>query len=338
MTDGRFTQQDAIVLGAGTPAIDFTQQDAIVLGAGSPAIDFTQQVAIAFGNFSPDVRINQQVAVVMGHGCDEVTTMCWCWKVIPISGTPRYFTTCDRDVNFQQTNYKTLSSLTPSAVQTTIGQSSGSVEITGLLGNSDISLDDILTYQYDNAYTEIWRIDYNGIEIPRMMFAGRIGDITVKDAEYTFEVKTLMQLLQDNSLTDECAANCRFKFGDAVTCQVDLGPLTVTGSVTTLISQKVFSDSTRTEPDDYFDEGVLTWTSGNNNGRTCTVKIFQNSGGTFAVWLPPAKKIQLGDTYSLVPGCPHNPVGCKSFNNYDRYGGQNDVPGTDVIQRYPNAH
>jgi hypothetical protein len=80
----------------------------------------------------------------------------------------------------------------------------------------------------------------------------------------------------------------------------------------------------------YFDYGVLTWTSGNNNGLKQEVK--QYLPGQITLVLPMPYAIQVGDHYSMHAGCDRVYATCRDrFSNYLNFRGEYKLPGTDKL-------
>ncbi len=46
---------------------------------------------------------------------------------------------------------------------------------------------------------------------------------------------------------------------------------------------------------------------------------------------------QIGDSFDLLPGCPHDTPSCKVYNAYPRFGGFPHVPGPDALQQNADA-
>lgn len=78
--------------------------------------------------------------------------------------------------------------------------------------------------------------------------------------------------------------------------------LTVEGTLSSVTSNQVFRDNTRTEAADYFAEGTLTWLTGNNAGLAMKVKDYA-ADGTFTLVLPMLGAVQATDTYRVTAGC-----------------------------------
>lgn len=80
----------------------------------------------------------------------------------------------------------------------------------------------------------------------------------------------------------------------------------------------------------YFDYGVLTMTSGLNNGLSMEVKTY--TVGQIVLQLPFPYAVAPGDTYSLTAGCDRSFATCKDrFNNVLNFRGEPYVPGLDKL-------
>jgi hypothetical protein len=78
----------------------------------------------------------------------------------------------------------------------------------------------------------------------------------------------------------------------------------------------------------YFDFGVLTFTSGANDGLSMEVR--QYTEGQITLALPMPYECQIGDTYSLIAGCDKTMRACgDKFSNVVNFRGFPHVPGND---------
>ena len=88
--------------------------------------------------------------------------------------------------------------------------------------------------------------------------------------------------------------------------------------------------------DSYTGGGIITWTSGLNNGLSGETKTA--TSGVITLALPMPYAVAPGDAYSVVSGCDKNRSTCIStFNNINRFRGFPDIPGVDATHMYPNA-
>lgn len=276
-----------------------------------------------------------------------LTTRCQCWKITRVDGAVYRFTTHDDVVMLHGEEYTPCEGLAASAIDssmTSTGNDAGDVEVLGLLSDDVISAADVADGLFDGAKFEAWRVDWGETtEIPQRLVKGILSSSTVESASYKAQVLTPAARLAQQPLLDVHTAACRWELGDS-RCTVNLPALTVAGAVTatatlnavTQLHRRRFQDSSRVEANGYFTLGTLTWTSGDNVGRSSEVKSFV--GGVTTLWSLMPHPIQLGDTYDLVPGCNKLKDTCKTkYSNYINFGGFPDVPGQDAITETPDA-
>lgn len=180
------------------------------------------------------------------------------------------------------------------------GLAVGNTELSILHEDDTITRADILAGRWNNAEFNLFRYNWaspsDGIEY---ISSGRLGEVMPRAGHYVVELRDLRQYLQQ-PVGAASTKTCRARLGDAM-CMVDLGPWTETGTITSVTSKQVFADSSRAEADDYFGEGILTWTSGFNTGLSQKVKTYVSD--TFTLILPMIFDVQVGDTYSVIAGC-----------------------------------
>jgi len=86
----------------------------------------------------------------------------------------------------------------------------------------------------------------------------------------------------------------------------------------------------------YYDDGLITFTSGNNSGLSFQVKYWDGVTLTLSSALFAA--CADGDTFVISPGCDHTVSTCvQKFNNIDNFRGFPSMPGQDAIMLYPDA-
>lgn len=119
------------------------------------------------------------------------------------------------------------------------------------------------------------------------------------------------------------------------------------GSPTTVTSNQVFTDSSRTEAANWFRQGVVTWVTGNNAGLSEQVKE-NNGSGQITLLHPMPFDIETSDTYTISVGCNHllklpgdvwgtaYTGDCRAkFDNVVNFFGEPDIPGNDEILKGP---
>lgn len=87
----------------------------------------------------------------------------------------------------------------------------------------------------------------------------------------------------------------------------------------------------------YFDNGVITFTSGNNNGLQMEVRSYVP--GQLTLFQPMPYLCQVGDTYSLHAGCDKTNNTCKTrFNNIVNFRGFPFLGGQDQLAQVGRSH
>ncbi len=107
-----------------------------------------------------------------------------------------------------------------------------------------------------------------------------------------------------------------------------------------------FTDTARTEADDWFGDGVVTMTGGLNAGYARQVATF--ASGAFVLRLPFPFAVQVGDGYSAIAGCRKRhertsllPAGVSDcidkFNNILNFQAEPHLPGIDALTKIPGV-
>ena len=113
---------------------------------------------------------------------------------------------------------------------------------------------------------------------------------------------------------------------------IPTNPVSVTGGTGT---GATFDLTFNNEVDDWFNLGLFTWTSGNNNGISMEVKDFVSSTGEFTIYQKMPFDVQVGDNYMVFRGCDLLLSTCRDvFDNVDNFRGEPYIPGTDATIRY----
>lgn len=275
---------------------------------------------------------------LQAHLDGELTTLATLVKITRTDNVIRGFTTFDRNLTIGGVTYKADGALTPSAVQSTSGLATDNLEITGILNSSDITDSDIENGLYDHARIDVYVCNWADLTQGTLQLRrGWIGNVVLSGGHYVAEMRGLHDLLQ-RPIGDYYAPECRYDLGDSK-CTVNLAALTVTGTVSSVTDKANFADFSRTESDGIFNYGKLTWASGANNGLSMEVKNWDGVSLAFTLWLSMPNAIQVGDTYSVYPGCDKRFTTCTGkFSNGVNFGGFPYIPGVGNILKYPTGH
>lgn len=277
-------------------------------------------------------------AALQAHYAQETTTLATLWLITRRDGQVYAVTDHDEAIPFEGTTYEPTSVYDAGSVNTAAAMNVDDVSVTGLLSLDAITAADIEAGLWDHAAVEIKEVNWADLSMgENVLRFGEIGEIQRNGQQFTAELRGLMQYLQNN-IGRIVAASCDADLGDA-RCGVDLEALRVTGAVSTVTSNRAFTAAISTSSADnagYFSFGVLTWTSGPNDGLSMEVKE-HGVGGAILLQLDMPYTVAPGDAFTIVPGC--NKLGrdgdcAVKFGNLVNFRGFEDVPGQDKVLLY----
>ncbi len=201
-----------------------------------------------------------------------------------------------------------------------------------MLTSDFITEEDIAAGKYDFAEINIFKANYADLTQGRLKLRrGWLGEVSFSGGHFVAEVRGLTQLLSQ-TMGQLYSASCRASLGDA-RCGVNISAHTVTGTVDGFTGRYTVTDAARTEDSGIFTSGVLTFTSGANDGISLEVKehTYTVSGGGILIFaLPAPYAIAAGDAYSLTKGCDKTLTTCAGqFGNVVNFRGEPHVPGLD---------
>ena len=298
----------------------------------------------AQANASNDMRLTQ-LGIYVGvrsERPDCLTNEADCWRIERADGVVFRYTSASRAITINNESYSPCASLNTSALQLSAEfGATENMDLSGVIAEAGITRSDLWAGRFDGAAVEVWRAAWDGSTTPKLIAAGNCGAVEFGSNGWTVEVTTAGARLQQRPILQPCMASCRYKLGDS-RCGVDLPALSVAGAVTSVASadvfagaeRRIFTDTSRAEADDYFQLGRLTWTSGENTGLSVDVKSF--AADQFVLEQAMQYNIEVGDTYSVVPGCDRLFTTCDvKFSNHENFGGFPHLRGTDDLARTP---
>lgn len=241
------------------------------------------------------------------HYLQTATTVAYAMKLIrrnPEDGSiveTLGFTSHDKNKTISSVLYRASPGLSVSNIAMTSGTAVGNLELTTLNDGSVFTRTAILNRVWSNAEFHLFRFNWQSVtDGVENILSGTLGEIKIHGAQLVIELRDWRQYIQQpiGSLSTK---TCRYRFGDGK-CKKDITtpPLRVTGSVTTA-GQASFTDSTKVQVADFFGEGEIFWTSGNNLGAWVKVKEF--ASGVFTLVNSMYGLVQVGDTFVAIAGC-----------------------------------
>lgn len=284
------------------------------------------------------------VPVAMQTDLDSgATHHCMCWRVERSDAQVFGFTDHDVDLTFLSTTFRSNTGLTPSAIEQSIGLNVDNMDVMGVLNSISIDEQDIAAGLYDDAEITAYRVDWRDTTKRVILLSGTVGEVSRGRIGFTAEVRGLAHKL--NLPTGESYLPvCRVDLG-STKCGINMAgtsvsghAFTVAGNVDEVLGLNAFRSTDAnmiSKPNGWFSRGLLTWTSGNNNGLQMEVKLHSLGSGAASIylWIPMPFVIQVGDTYSVQAGCDKSPDNCvnKIGNTMANFRGFNLIPGNDTV-------
>lgn len=264
-------------------------------------------------------------------------TVAWAIKITRTDDEVYGWTSADRDATIDAVIYESAPGLSVASFASSAGLAVDNSELTVLADDTIITRADIIAGRWNNAAYLLFKYDWTDVSAgEEVISAGFLGELHPRSGAYVAELRALQQYLQQ-PVGAASTKTCRARLGDAM-CMVDLGGWTETGTITGVTSKQVFTDSSRAEADDYFGEGILTWTAGLNTGLSQKVKTY--ASGTFTLSLPMIFDVQIGDTYSVIAGCRKRlDEDCATkFSNELNFQGEPHRPTVDELTSSPEVN
>lgn len=212
-------------------------------------------------------------ADLANHFGQDVTTLAICWKITRKDGEVYAFTSCDEDLVIDGITYKSMNMSETTAFETTGDATVSNMEIDTFLDHDDVTQIDLETGLFDSADVEVCIVNYEDLGQGKLkVLKGEFGEVEIGDDIAKVELRSMAQKLNQKigrKYTNQCDAD----LGDA-RCGVDLSEYEETGTITHVVNRKQFGDTSRTESEEYFRYGIITFTSGYNNGYSFEIKQF----------------------------------------------------------------
>lgn len=287
------------------------------------------------------------------HLSGEVTTLAVCWQITRTDGAVFRYTEHDDDVVFGGDTYRAAFGFRRTNFATKSDLSVANLDVVGVLDDDQIDENDLRGGLFDGAEIRTFLVNYenpDGDGILRLM-AGFVGEVTIRDGRFTFEMRSLEDRLQQ-IIGENYTPTCRADLGDA-RCGFDVASNTQQGAVIAVTDRSTFTAEAVTTgggrleqlpggagsdaPAEWFNGGLVTFTSGLNDGLSREVKDY-TGGGQITLFLPFPFDVAEGDEFEIYRGCPKTVAACRDvFSNIENFRGEPYVPGNDQIFAYPDA-
>lgn len=277
------------------------------------------------------------------------TTLSTGWRVVRSDLASYGWTDADRDFTLDGITYRASQGLAPTAVHSTQTFAANTLDVTAFL---DVSTEqEILAGVWDQAEVAIFEYDWSspptvfGPPYMNVLRFGNVGQIRRQNNVFTAEIRGLGWRLS-RQIGRAYSPTCPWRHAQwnrgtqtyvaAVECGITLTTFIKTGTVTAVDAANptlIFTGS-NVQADDYFAEGYVTFTSGDNANVTREVRIYES--GEFTLYRPFPFEVDIGDAWKAVRGDDKTAATCQAtFNNLVNFGGFPHLPGLTQVYKNP---
>lgn len=291
------------------------------------------------------------------------TTIAYIWKLVRTDGTILGFTTHDQDIVYDDgsgcgsVTYLAFTGFTNSAAAGKSDLSANNSEFTGFLESESLVDADIRAGLYDDATICVRIVNWADLTMGDVLIppSGTLGNIKMQNGMFTAEIRGLAHKLS-TVIGDLYGPVCRAIFGSGLNnidmdsqwkCMIDVTAYQQTGSLASVTSAVELvpnsgllmvgsATPTAAAPAGWFDDGLITFTSGALNGKSFEIKSWD--GTNLLLYLPMPSAPAASDTFVIEPGCDHTVFDCLTkYSNVLNFRGEPTIPGEDNIMSVPGV-
>lgn len=208
----------------------------------------------------------------------------------------------------------------------------GQITVTIAIDSTKFSQNDFLNnLVLDNGTLTIYIVNANDVSDVVTDFKGIVADVNINDEIVSITLRDRFHMLKKRfpRLTYNSSA-CPFIHGDT-DCGITLGDFDEVGTADAGSDANTLVDAARAEAANYWQGGILTMTSGANDGEIRTIREY-TVVGTMELMRPLPATIAIGDTYSVRPYCNQTFENCNTiFTNTGRIGIYANIPKPQEI-------
>ena len=262
-----------------------------------------------------------------------LVTAAWCWRLVRRDGAQVALTSHDRDLVRGGTVFRAAPGMRPSQIEQHDRLDGQSIDLSGAISSSAIRADDIAAGRWDGAALTLFIADWEDAgAAPVVVAQGTLGSIEQRGRLFAAELLGPLTIL-DAPVVPVTSPTCRAGLGDG-DCRVALAPLTGVHRAVAVNGRVVTLDAPVAA--DVFVLGRLRWLDGAATGLSSPV-IAQGADSVTLAEMPPVLPA-LPLRVELRQGCDKRLATCAGrFGNAVNFRGQAQLPGFDLLTRYPGG-
>lgn len=259
------------------------------------------------------------------------------WRIERTDDVVLRFTDHDTILEYGGEDYLPAAGFSPTAREKQAGVKDHNLEIVGVLSSDAITEVDLRAGRYREAkVVEMlvdWRFPYSGYFAKNVYW---VAQITFSGESWQVQLSG-QPIWLNKEVGWLFSFDCRFTLGNAfgldgvAGCKYDIESQRLTRTVGIITDPLRAFGPTVLLPTTglQWEYGEVTWTSGDNIGLKAQVQHHDTVGGAIDFELNMPYEIQVGDTFTITPGCDRKKTTCVMYGQLDNFGGFPFMPGTD---------
>jgi uncharacterized phage protein (TIGR02218 family) len=263
-----------------------------------------------------------------------LTTVAFCWRLERVDGVTLGYTSHDRDLIVGGLLYRAAPGMLPSAIALSDGFDGASLDVRGALSADAITASDLAAGRWDGASVSVLVADWEDNSAAAFEIArGELGDVSILSNGFEAELRGLASAL-DRPVVEQTSPECRAELGDS-RCRVDLAALTHVVRIVAVAGEMEIEVSAL-PPGAELRNGRMRWLGGPNSGLI--IGLAGAAGTTLTLREAPHFAAAEDDLVELTEGCDKSIATCSGrFANALNFRGEPNLPGMDLLTRYPGA-
>jgi len=282
---------------------------------------------------------------LIGITSQQVMRLSYAWQITRVDGTILRFTDHNRVVTIDSNEYTPVGGFDSSAYREQDALRESEIQFNGVIQSSYVIEADLIAGRYEEAevleYLFDWRVPWAGsiqttkFWISNLKFNGEVWQASLTDVSRYLRQR----------VGEVFGRTCPHQLGDS-RCGVNLAGFTVSsvrvvGMVDGEKRRIILANSVDLGGgfiDDYFTEGEVEMTSGDNDGLKRDVKLYTQADRRIELQVPFPFIVAPGDTFDIIAGCNKLRTTCiGTFSNIDNNGSFPFIPGNDRVLQTPQT-
>ncbi|WP_426267865.1 DUF2163 domain-containing protein [Sphingomonas sp. LHG3443-2] len=261
----------------------------------------------------------------------EVTTEAYGWVFQRADGIGFATTSHDKQQQIGSMTLEANMDLRPSELMLTDQMYGSTFELSGGLSSPALTVGDLLAGRWNGAAVQLLASDWaeGGETIP--ICAGELGRVAVEAGKFSMAVEVLPPATRLPPCI-QTSPECRAVLGDRQ-CRIDMRKRRKRINVVASDDVEITIDAPDNEE---FALGRLRWISGANCGTEQI--IISADGAKLRLQDAPQFLVKAGDQAVVRQGCDGRRATCSErFSNILNFRGEPDLPGSEILLRFPGA-